>query len=253
MQPARPRYFVPAIERAFLVLERLSESNGGMTITELSSELKLPVSTTSAVLNTLRDVGYLVRRQSRFAPSVRLISLGRRAMEEHDLRKIVTAPLHRLVDQVNVTAHCGIEENGRVVYIGKAEPQGLIRINTHIGHRTYLHCTALGKVLLAYIDMAQVRTLLERCGMKRMTPRTIVNVESLVRSLRTVRTRGWAFEDQEEEIGMACLAVPVFDASGVLRCAISLSGTVQQVGGKALKLQLSAARQAAQEICALLP
>ncbi len=136
--------------RAFKIIETLSESPSGKRISELSQLLDVPISSTSIILNTLHSLGYLIKENSSFRLSTRLLEIGNRVLESKELSWALKEPLHQLVEEVRITAHAAVLEGHHAVIIEKVSPTtpSYITINTYVGRRSRLNCTALGKLLV---------------------------------------------------------------------------------------------------------
>lgn len=228
-QSSMKRYQIPSIVRAFQIMEALSNHPSGMTITQLSRMFGLPVSSTSAILNTLHSIGYLVKEDSSFVLGTRVLEMGNRVLQEMELRKVLEIPLRKLVDRVSITAHAGILEGTSFVLIEKIEDRGFIKVNTYVGCQCHLHCTALGKTLLAFQEDQRRERLLKRLSLPRFTPNTITDVNHLRREVEKIREQGYAIDDEEEGLGIRCIGAPVFDREGKVLAAISLTGTTSQI------------------------
>lgn len=210
-------------------MEALSNHPSGMTITQLSRMFELPVSSTSAILNTLHSIGYLVKEDSCFLLGTRVLEMGNLLLQEMELRKVLEVPLRKLVQRVNITAHVGILEGTSVVLIEKVEHGGFIKVNSYVGFQAHLHCTALGKTLLAFQEDEERERLFKRLSLPRFTPNTITDMDLLHAELGRVRDQGYAIDDEEEGLGIRCVAAPVLDRKGQAAAAISLTGTTSQI------------------------
>ena len=212
---------VQSIERAFDILERMADAGGEVTLTELVNRTGLPMPTIHRLIRTLVDRGYIRQEPSRrYALAPRLIRLGESASR---LLSIWVRPhLTDLVDALGETANMALLDGDQVVYVAQAPSRHSMRTFTEVGRRVLPHCTGVGKALLAQLDPAEAREIVVRTGMPAQTPRTITDPARLLRELAQVRTRGYAIDTGEQEIGVQCVAVPVADAPALT--AISISG-----------------------------
>ena len=129
----------------------------------------------------------------------------------------------RLRDDTGETVHMGILESNRAVYILKRESLYTIRMNSRVGKSIPLHCSAIGKVLLADRNDDELAAYAEAEGLKRYTPKTICTTEDLQAEIRKVRENGYAFDDEEHEEGIFCVAAPIRDTYGDTVASMSLS------------------------------
>ncbi len=227
--PSGQRYSVPALVRAFQVIDMLAMSSVGLTKMEIASKLKLPYSSVFNILATMEHHGY-VRQDppGKFHLGLKLLGLGSIPNRDLGLRDAVAPLLEQLVRETGLTGHLAILDRGEAVYIDKKEAGGFIKINSWIGKRNYVHSSAVGKVLIAYQPKCALEELLTQEFPKR-TPKTTNNIKKLKEELNRVRRYGYAIDDEEDELGGRCVAGPVLDASGAVVAAMGLSGVTQQI------------------------
>jgi DNA-binding IclR family transcriptional regulator len=140
-------------------------------------------------------------------------------------------------------------EQGQAVYVQKVDGPGFIRFDTRVGKRTNLHCTSVGKILLAYGPAMYRKEFFANPTFARYTRKTIATAQELKAELEKVRQRGWALDDQEEELEVRCAAVPVFTPKGELLAALSVTGTVGQLADNTLPRTVELLQRAAARIC----
>jgi DNA-binding IclR family transcriptional regulator len=234
-RPFRPAFAektqsVPALERGLSILECLSKSKCGLTLTQLAAQLELPKSSVHCLLLTFERHGYLYRdeRSGRYRLGLRLCDLAGAALSGRALRDQAMPYLNQLRDATQLTCHMAVLEQEEVVLIAKAEGLGS-RVNTWLGKRMDIHCTALGKSLAAYLPGDELETLVRRRGMLRHNDNTIASLKKLKEELERVRRLGYSIDDEEEEIGTRCIGVPVLHTEYHAVAAISLSGTTSQI------------------------
>ena len=238
-----------SVERAFTILEFLNSSKRGWNISEMSRKLKIPKSTTHLLVTTLDQLGYIKQYQSsrRFQLSSKMFSLGRRALEATPLPDIAVPHLRWLVQESKLTTHLGILEKNQVVFIQKVDGPGIIKFDTYIGKCSQLHCTGLGKILLAFQAEETIQQLLLNYPFHRFTKRTIASHSTFVAELARVRQNGYAMDDEEEELGIRCIAAPIF-SSGEVIAAVSVTGTTTQIRMEDLERLVTLAKCTAAKI-----
>jgi DNA-binding IclR family transcriptional regulator len=168
----------------------------------------------------------MVERTSggKFRLGLRLFDLGNRAIEQYDLRERAQPHLKRLVAETEETAHLCILEGSHVIYIDKIEPARSVRMITRIGASNPVHCTSVGKAMLAFLPEERLNDILGRLRFERYTSHTISTAEALRAEIEKTRRRGYAVDDEEFEEGLRCIAVPVLDAQRLPVAAVSVSG-----------------------------
>lgn len=218
-------YKVQALDRAFAVLELLGESETPLGLAQVASSLQLHKSTAHRFLMVLERHHVVERTTSgKFRLGVRLFDLGNRAIEQYDLRERAQPHLRRLVAETEETAHLCILEQSRVIYIDKIEPTRSVRMITRIGSSNPVHCTSVGKAMLAFLPEERINDIIRKTRFERFTHRTIASADALRAEIEKTRRRGYAVDDEELEEGLRCIAVPLLDAQRMPVAAISVSG-----------------------------
>ena len=157
-----------------------------------------------------------------------MFGLGRKALNATPLPEVAIPHLRWLVQESKLTAHMGILEKCQVVFVQKIDGPGIIKFDTYIGKCSELHCTGLGKALLAFQPEEIVQSVLSNYAFDRFTKRTISSHAAFVAELARVRQNGYAIDDEEEELGIRCIAAPVL-SSGAPVAAVSVTGTTTQI------------------------
>ncbi|WP_442937781.1 IclR family transcriptional regulator [Nonomuraea sp. SBT364] len=217
-----------SVERALDVLEALAEHGGEAGLSEIAARTGLPYGTIHRLLQTLLARGY-VRQESdrRYALGGGLVRLG--GVAESMVAVWAQPYLTRLVELSGETANLAVLEGDFIVYVAQVPSPRRLRMFAEVGRRVLPHSTAVGKVLLAWRAGGDAVTVFERTGMPRRTPNTITDIQSMLAELGLVRSRGYAMDLGEEELGVHCLAVPVLDGERVV-AAMSVSGPAERIG-----------------------
>ncbi len=217
---------VQSIVRAFSLLEALGDSRGEVGLADLSKRVGLHVSTTHRLLATLVTQGYARQNADtgRYALGAKALHLAESYLGQMDLRLVARPFLERLSEETGETANLVILDGQEALYLDKVESPQSLRIFSRIGRRAPLHCTAVGKVLLADRSKAAVDALLGQGPLERLTRNTVTAVSQLRRELEKVQDEGFALDREECEDGACCIAVPVRNAKGEAVAAIGISG-----------------------------
>jgi len=227
---------VRALVRGLDVLDALA-ARGQATLSEISRDTKLAPSTAYRILETLRSRGY-----SAFHSATGLYRLGIRAFEtgyafvsHTHLRDAANPVMLDLADQTGETVNLAVLDGREVVYVHQVEGAGMMRLFTKIGGRAPVHCTGVGKCLLAWKPEVEISKHLPESPYERFTAQTIVTKENYLKVLAKVRRNGYALDDEEREEGVVCVTAPVRNEKKEVIAAISVSGPVSRVkkGGTA--------------------
>jgi DNA-binding IclR family transcriptional regulator len=227
MREATPQgtYKVQALDRAFAVLDLLGESDTPLGLAQVASSLQLHKSTAHRFLMVLEKHRMVERTVGgKFRLGLKLFDLGNRSIEQYDLRERAQPHLRRLVAETEETAHLCILEGTHVIYIDKIEPARSVRMITRIGASNPVHCTSVGKAMLAFLPEERLTDILGHLRFERYTNHTLSTVEALRAEIEKTRRRGYAVDDEEFEEGLRCIAVPVLDAQRLPVAAVSVSG-----------------------------
>ena len=221
----------PAVDRTLSILELLAATRSGLTLPELSRRLALPKSSTYCLLVTLERRGYLHRnnRTHRYMFGLKILSLANMALNGVELRENAACFLQTLMRRSRLTVHMALVEGDEAVLIEKVEPPGLVRLATWVGKRLELHCSAVGKCLLAYLPEPEFLRIVRDRGLTRNNENTITSIRKLKQQIAEIKHVGYAIEDEEGEIGCRCVGAPLFDRSGEVIAAISVAGTTAQI------------------------
>ena len=240
---------VHSVERALGLLDLLARAGGRAGLSELAERSGLPLATVHRLLSTLGAAGY-VRQDGdrRYALGTALMPLGDAATRL--LGGWAQPFLVRLVEASGETANLAVLEDDRVLYLAQAPGRHRMRMFTEVGRRVPPHTTAVGKVLMAWHDEVQVRRALSRLGMPARTPRSLTTVAAFLAELERVRRCGWAVDDEEEEEGVRCLAVPVGPGPQAV-AALSVSGPASRLE-RGDPVVLDAMRAVAEDLAAWL-
>jgi IclR family KDG regulon transcriptional repressor len=222
---------VKSVERAFAILERVSLAKRGAGITELASGLDMYKSTVHRVLSTLVRLGYVEQEEStgRYRLGYKLLELSSRLLDSLDVRREALPFLQEMADATNEVVHLVVLDQGQAVYIEKVEGSETIRMHSRVGHRAPVHCTGVGKAILAYLPEEKVRDIVRQYGLKPHTPNTITSEETLMNELEQIRQRGYALDLEENERGIHCIAAPIWDHRGDVVAAVSISGPAMRM------------------------
>ena len=217
-------YKVPALERAFHIIDMLERSSLGLTKSEISKRLDLPYSSIFNLLNTLEENRYARKdaETGKYYLGPRLANGDRLQADEAALRRESVPIMQELIDGTSFTSHLAVLRGGDAVYIEKREPVGFFRLNTWVGQRVYIHTSAVGKALVCELTKDEVQELWKR-GLPQRTLKTATSFRAFWAELKATRERGYALDDEEDQIGGRCAAAPIRTVSGKIIAALGVS------------------------------
>lgn len=240
---------VQSVERVFELLELVTDAGGDVTLSELASSTDLPLPTIHRLLRTLVSLGYARQLPNRrYALGPRLIRIGEGASRQFGA--LARPQLKSLVDSLGESANMAVLDGNMIVYVAQVPSLHSMRMFTEVGRRAHTHDTGVGKAILAQLPDDTVRGIVTRAGMPTPTEHSIGDVDALLAELDRIRKRGYAIDDQEQEIGVRCFSMAVPDAP--TPTAVSVSGPISRVdeafGERAVPLLRKAAEAISAEL-----
>ncbi len=216
---------VKSADRTLDILELLAAEPHGLTMSEIGARLGFAQSSTHGLVRTLRSRGYVTLNGGhRFQLGARLIQLGLSVGDSLELRSVAREPLERLVAATHDTALLAVPEHGELLYVDKVLSDASdIRTDPRVTSRRPLHCSSLGKALLAAVTDSSVLKVLDAVGFDPVTPYSIADKKVLLADLASTRQRGYSLDQQEAVLGVFCVGAPVRDHTGRSIAALSLS------------------------------
>lgn len=242
---------VKSLDRALAVLVALGQMQGG-TLSQIASQLRQSPATVYRVLTTFQARGFVD-----FDAQSQIWHIGAAAFltGSHFLRRTSLVerarPIMRdLMAATGETANLGIERDGQVLFLGQVETHATIRAFFPPGTVSAMHASGIGKALLAYMDDTRQRRILAAGHLERFTPHTLTDPDAMIADLRLARARGYAIDGEERNLGMRCIAAPVFDVLGEAVAGLSVSGPVARIGDDKISAIAAAVTTAAQQLTA---
>lgn len=240
---------IQALDRALTILDLFDEHNRELKITDISARTGLHKSTVHSLLKTLQMHRYIEQNENGlYRLGMRLLEKGQLILHGIDLREIARPHLEQLSAQTGQTVHIVIRDGAEGVYIDKVEGHKAAIRYSRIGKRVPLHSSAVGKVLAAFMDPSDLDGVLLRYVYAGHTPHTISSEAAFREELDRVRASGIAYDREENEPGVRCAAAPVYDYSGHVMAAVSISTMAFTVGDEELQGYVQLLRDAAGHI-----
>ena len=226
----RPRYRVQVLDRSFHILDALAAAKDEVSPAELASSLRLHKSTVHRLLIVLEHQRFIRRTtDGRYGLGTKLIEMGSRAIEQLDLGEHAMPFLRRLVEQTGETGHISVLCGTEMISIANVPSRWTLTAPSTVGRRTQIHCTSVGKAVVAFLPDDQLESILGRLPFTSHTRHTITTSPALRVELAKVRKRGYAIDDEEVEDGLRCIGAPVRDYKGDVVAAIGIAGPVFRV------------------------
>ena len=240
------------LDRGLRVLEALSTMREA-TISAVAAEVSLSSATTYRLLETLKHRRFVAQTTDNglYHVGIRAFEVGS-ALSRMPLHKVAQAEMNALAEEVNETINLAVLDGREAVIVSQVSGNRFMRLLTHLGARVPLHCTGVGKMLLAHRPVGEIRELLGSGSYQRVTKNTFTTAASLQRELHRIRQRDYALDDEEREPGVRCLAVPVRTGSGEVVAALSIAAPAARVDNAKVKVLAGILRRSSERISAQL-
>ena len=217
---------IRTLDRGLIILEALRDEAKDVSLSELTARFPWDKSTTHRLLATLVRRGYVEQDPGtcKYRLGLKIMTLNSALMRRLDIKHRASEFVEELALTSRETAHLAVFDRGEAVIVAQTDSPEKVRIYTYVGMRLPAHCTALGKALLAAVRDEQVNQWLAENRLEGYTEKTLTDAEQLKAHLREIRQQGYAFDDEEYDPGIRCLACPVKNSEGGVVAAVGISG-----------------------------
>lgn len=227
MSPVEPGS-IQVIDRLTCLLDALARNREPVSLKVLVAETGLHPSTAFRILAAAIENGLVARDGNQYRLGIRLLQLGNRVAWHQDLRREARPLMEALRDQIGETINLTVRQVDEVVYLDRAVPERMMRVEQRIGSRAPLHVTAVGKLMLGVMGEAACREYARRTGLPGYTRYSLVDEEQLVQHVIGCARAGFAYDDEEAEAGVGCIGVLVQDHNGQIVAGLSISAPIER-------------------------
>lgn len=228
---------IQVADRLFLVLETLAET-GPAALADLCRHLELNKSTVHRLLSSLIYMGYVKQdaETGKYALSFKLLTLSNKLMSHMDILETVRPFLKKLSEETGETVHFVQLDGLDAVYIYKEESyQNSIRMVSKVGSRIPLYCSGVGKAMAADMPETQIKKIWDNSRIQKLTPHTMIHYTQFLEKIKEVQQKGYALDDEENELGVRCIAVSIPDFKGRPKYAFSISAPVARMSDRRIE------------------
>jgi DNA-binding IclR family transcriptional regulator len=219
---------VQVIDRLTALLEALARNRDAVSLKVLAADTGLHPSTAFRILASAVENGLVVRDGNRYRLGIRLLQLGSRVALHRDLRREARPLMDALRDQIGETVNLTVRQGDEVVYLERALPERMMRVEQRIGSHAPLHVTAVGKLMLGEGGETECRDYARRTGLPGYTRYSFTDEEQLVRHVAGCVHAGFAYDDEEAETGVGCIGVLVHGDAGQVVAGLSISAPIER-------------------------
>ncbi len=245
---------VKSVGRALDIIDLVSAKKGGLGVTEIANQIDINKSSVYRILSTLAQYGYIEQDADtgKYKLGYKFLEVSSKLLDSIDLRMEAKPFLQELERETNEVIHLVVYDQGEVVYIEKLEGTETLRTHSRVGKRAPMHCTSVGKAILAHLPSTTVMDIIDRKGLPMHTENTITEKESFLKELNGIKQKGYALDLEENEYGITCIAAPIFDHLGRVVASVSISGPTMRMTEERLESLKEKMLHASKEISARL-
>lgn len=243
---------VKSAHRALQILELLSTRETPLSFIEISRALGYPLSSLHGLLRTLVEAGWAAYDESTrsYALGIRTLEAGNAYLRSMGLPDRARPVMEEVRDAVNETVQLAVLNGREAVYVAKVDGGQPVRLDSEVGRRLPAHATGLGKVLLADLSREAYERLVGGVSLERLTEHTVADPVALARELARIRQHGYGLDGEECTVGVCCVAVPIFDYTGSVVAAMSVTAPTFRFGQERREQALLPLRQGAARLSA---
>jgi DNA-binding IclR family transcriptional regulator len=239
---------VQAIDREVIILKLLLKRTE-LKLSDIADELDLNMSTAHGIITTLKYHGFIDQDEEtkKYRLGLQLLEFGSAVERSLKIRDIAKPYVDEVCSIVEETVHLGTLSKLKVIYLDKTESKQSIRMVSQIGSGIPAHCTGIGKAMLAYLDDNTILDLLPD-KIERYTPNSITDKTDFLKECQRIRKQGYSLDNEECEIGLKCVAAPIFDYTGNAKYGISVSGPTIRMTDNKIQETINVVVKAAKDI-----
>ena len=246
--------FMTSLARGLAVVQAFSDSRKPQTIANISQKTGIPRAAVRRCLHTLRELGYVDAELNNFSLRPKVLTLGYSYLSSTPLTVSAQPYLNSISRTLNESSSLAVLDDGEVLYVARAATSRVMSVALNTGSRLPAYCTSLGRVILAHLPPAELDHYLANTRLRAMTKNTVISQKGLREILAGVREDGYAVNDEELELGLRSIAVPVRGASGTVLAALNVGAQAARVSVRQLEKEfLPVLLKGAQELSILLP
>ncbi|MRN52648.1 IclR family transcriptional regulator [Paenibacillus monticola] len=218
------KYNVPALDKALSIIEILAEQRNPLGVSDICKLVDIPKTSAFFILNTLEGHDYINKTEDgKYKLGTKFLTISSSILNKMDIREFAKPFMQSLMERTGFTVHMATLDHGEALFIDKLESQSFVKFSTYIGQRQLLHLSGVGKAIAAYSPLAVIEEIIKEKGLPQKTENTITSWSEFKTAMESIRKQGYAIEDEEGEIGVRCIAAPIYNDQNILVAAISIT------------------------------
>ena len=246
--------FMTSLARGLAVVQAFSDSRKPQTIAQISQKTGIPRAAVRRCLYTLQQLGYVDAELNNFSLRPKVLTLGYSYLSSTPLTVSSQPYLNAISRELGESCSLAVLDDGEVLYVARSAASRVMSVALNTGSRLPAYCTSLGRVMLAHLAPHELDAYFEKARLRAMTDKTVTSQKRLREILVQVRQDGYAINDEELELGLRSIAVPVRGASGQVLAALNVGAQAGRVSAERMRAEfLPVLQRGAQELAVLLP
>jgi len=226
-----------SVKKALELLDHFTVERPELGLAEISREVDAHKSSVFRVLTTLEAAGFLEKdpQSGKYRLGLKILDLAGRVWGRHDIRQIASPYMDELARETGEVSHLAVLDGVDIVYLEKRGQGQILTVATRVGGRNPAYASSMGKVLLADLSESELKTVVGRGKLKKLTPNTITEMPRLMEELARIREQGFALDNEENFPGIRCVGAPIRDAGGRVVAAVSVTVPVQRMNDERVR------------------
>ncbi len=234
------KYFLQSLAKGLKVLQVIAQSPQAIGISDLARQLETNSATITRCCHTLASLGYVTKdKQKRWCLTPKVLSLGYAAVSSLGWRQTAQHYLEELSEQTGKTASLSVMESGEIIYICRVHTRRILPYDIRIGSTLPVHCTSMGKALLAFRPEQEIKDIIGSLEFVNLTHKTISTAEAFFQELESIRVKGYAVNDEEFSVGLRSVAAPVLDSQKRSMAALNVAVSTTSMGLEQMETELA--------------
>jgi IclR family KDG regulon transcriptional repressor len=226
-----------SVKKALELLDHFTIEHPELSLAEISREVDAHKSSVFRVLTTLEAAGFLEKdtQSGKYRLGLKILDLAGRVWGRHDIRQIASPYMEELARETGEVTHLAVLDGADIVYLEKKGQGQVLTVATRVGGRNPAYASSMGKILLADLSESELKAVLGRGKLEKLTPNTITEIPRLIEELNRIREQGFALDNEENFPGIRCVGAPVRDGSGKVIAAVSVTVPVQRMNDERVR------------------
>ncbi|MGO2508334.1 MAG: IclR family transcriptional regulator domain-containing protein [Vibrio hibernica] len=221
--------FLTTLSRGLAVIRSFQGNKMYMTLSEMAEMNDMSRASARRFLLTLQTLGYVKNEGRQFSLTPKVLELGYSYLATLDVGGIVSSYLEQITQQIHQSSSASVIDGTEIVYIARVPVRSLLAFNLQIGARLPAYATSMGRVLLSGLETEKIQLILQQSNIEHLTPYTLTNIDDLLIEIKKIKVQGYSINDQELELGLRSVAVPVFNQKGQIKLTLNISTHVSQI------------------------